>query len=220
MGIRFFCPKGHKLNVKEFQAGRAGICPICGVKMRIPLESTRPSSKQEQESPLGGECAVEMDAEAEQPLSPAPARSGTASVSLADPLADCGDVVWYVRPTSGGQFGPANAEVMQGWLGEGRIGADSLVWREGWRDWQTAADVFPQFSPNQPIVGELPDVGVSERVPIPFIVDNPVVAPHRFQPATSLRRGRSRDSRMVAIGVLALAVVVLVIILIVVLIRQ
>ncbi len=45
MGIRFYCPNGHKLNVKEFQAGRKGICPFCGVKMRIPLESTRPSTK-------------------------------------------------------------------------------------------------------------------------------------------------------------------------------
>ena len=45
MGIRFFCPNGHKLHVKEFQAGRRGICPHCGVSMDIPLTSTRPSSK-------------------------------------------------------------------------------------------------------------------------------------------------------------------------------
>ena len=32
MGIRFFCPNGHKLNVKEFQAGRRGICPFCGAE--------------------------------------------------------------------------------------------------------------------------------------------------------------------------------------------
>jgi len=34
MGIRFFCPNGHKLNVKDFQAGQTGICPFCGVKMQ------------------------------------------------------------------------------------------------------------------------------------------------------------------------------------------
>ena len=44
MGIRFFCPNGHKLNVKEFQAGRRGICPFCGAKIRIPTESTREAS--------------------------------------------------------------------------------------------------------------------------------------------------------------------------------
>ena len=45
MGIRFFCPNGHKLNVKEFQAGRRGICPFCGARIQIPTQSTRPASK-------------------------------------------------------------------------------------------------------------------------------------------------------------------------------
>lgn len=46
MGIRFFCPNGHKLNVKSFLAGKRGICPYCGVVVQIPLQSTRPSSKE------------------------------------------------------------------------------------------------------------------------------------------------------------------------------
>ena len=45
MGIRFYCPQGHKLNVKSFLAGRTGICPHCSARMQIPLTSTRPSSK-------------------------------------------------------------------------------------------------------------------------------------------------------------------------------
>jgi hypothetical protein len=36
MGIRFSCPNGHKLNVKETLAGRRGICPACGAKFVIP----------------------------------------------------------------------------------------------------------------------------------------------------------------------------------------
>jgi uncharacterized protein DUF4339 len=40
MGIRFCCPNGHDLNVKAFLAGRRGICPHCGAKVRIPTEST------------------------------------------------------------------------------------------------------------------------------------------------------------------------------------
>ena len=47
MGIRFYCPNGHKLNVKEFQAGRRGICPYCGTKFLIPSQSTRKSSKED-----------------------------------------------------------------------------------------------------------------------------------------------------------------------------
>jgi len=33
---------------------------------------------------------------------------------------------------------------MRTWLREGRITPDSLVWREGWRDWQDAGDVFAE----------------------------------------------------------------------------
>ncbi len=46
MGIRFYCPNGHKLHVKSFLAGKRGICPHCGVTVDIPLTSTRPSSKE------------------------------------------------------------------------------------------------------------------------------------------------------------------------------
>ena len=45
MGIRFFCPQGHKLNVKSFLAGKIGVCPHCDARVKIPLTSTRPSSK-------------------------------------------------------------------------------------------------------------------------------------------------------------------------------
>ncbi|MDY0165759.1 MAG: DUF4339 domain-containing protein [Thermoguttaceae bacterium] len=62
-----------------------------------------------------------------------------------DPLAEAGNVVWYVRPPSGGQFGPATSDVMRTWISEGRVSADSLVWREGWRDWLVADKVFPQL---------------------------------------------------------------------------
>ncbi|MBQ9455348.1 MAG: DUF4339 domain-containing protein [Thermoguttaceae bacterium] len=41
MGIRFYCPNGHKLNVKEFQAGQRGICPKCHARFDIPFSSTR-----------------------------------------------------------------------------------------------------------------------------------------------------------------------------------
>ena len=46
MGIRFFCPNGHKLNVKSHLAGKAGFCPECGIRLIVPYESTRKSSKE------------------------------------------------------------------------------------------------------------------------------------------------------------------------------
>lgn len=47
MGICFFCPNGHPLNVKAELAGRIGLCPKCRVKMRIPLQSMRKIDEKE-----------------------------------------------------------------------------------------------------------------------------------------------------------------------------
>ena len=58
------------------------------------------------------------------------------------PLDEDPDAKWYVRPATGGQFGPADSVTMKSWLGEGRVGADSLVWCEGWDDWKDASAVF------------------------------------------------------------------------------
>ena len=33
MGIRFYRPNGHRLNVKDFLAGQTGTCPQCGAKI-------------------------------------------------------------------------------------------------------------------------------------------------------------------------------------------
>ncbi|MFM7244345.1 MAG: hypothetical protein ACKO40_09260 [Planctomycetaceae bacterium] len=42
MGIIAFCPAGHRMKVKDYLAGRKGICPTCGARFRIPLASTVP----------------------------------------------------------------------------------------------------------------------------------------------------------------------------------
>jgi hypothetical protein len=188
MGIRFYCPQGHKLNVKEFQAGRRGICPFCGEKILIPTESSRPSSKAERQARRAGvevaavtlashaaapptgpavtvgefpEAAPREESPAAAPANldannappavqsystPAPALNAGAANLAPDPLADAAEVVWYVRPPTGGQFGPATPEIIRGWLAEGRISTDTLVWREGWRDWLEAGGVFPQLN--------------------------------------------------------------------------
>jgi len=70
-------------------------------------------------------------------------------------------VVWYLRPPSGGQYGPATADILRNWIAEGRVSADTLVWREGWRDWQEASEVFPQFGAGQPAFGPGPVVGTA-----------------------------------------------------------
>src|SRR4029079_6209886 len=39
MGIKFYCPNGHKMHVKNFLAGKRGLCPKCGVRVEIPMAS-------------------------------------------------------------------------------------------------------------------------------------------------------------------------------------
>ncbi len=229
MGIRFYCPNGHKLHVKAFQAGMRGICPYCGAKVQIPLQSTRVSTKvlhaqrQQQSAQLaanskpasatengvaeedrdtsvsattlppgagpnidGGNAAtlatsgMETSPSQEFRSFPTPLTEEELGISLViedtatprsahatppnpggfDSLADSAadseaggndaaltdpHLVWYVRPPSGGQFGPATAEILHQWLSEGRITPDTLVWHEGWRDWREARHVFSSF---------------------------------------------------------------------------
>ncbi len=180
MGIRFYCPNGHKLNVKTFQAGQTGICPVCGAKMQIPLESTRPSSREQRRnapvtarvpSPADGPRRVPATSAAgaagataadppggQNQQTAAPPPRAAAARAAADPLA--AEATWYVRPATGGQFGPATSEIMRIWLAEGRIAADTLVWRDGWRDWQEAQRVFRQPPPNGVVDGPNADHSV------------------------------------------------------------
>jgi len=217
MGIRFNCPNGHKLNVKAFQAGKKGICPYCGTKFVIPIQSTRKSSKEERAalraiaaassvlnplslnaapgdtghmpaspiqmsppiinltnagddiSPLASNFSSQQGVAGTGSTSPIlpnaagsttntqktiPLDKASAASALtrpADPFLTAGDVVWYVRPPSGGQYGPATVNIMRQWLVEGRISTDTLVWREGWRDWQLASVVFPQLQVSDPV---------------------------------------------------------------------
>lgn len=117
--------------------------------------------------PSNSTMATSVRAAANGPFVPrssaaAPAASPPgAPGQAADPLAENPNMVWYVRPASGGQYGPATAELMRSWLAEGRIGPDTLVWREGWRDWQEASGVFPQFR----VAEVVPGVTAAKGVP-------------------------------------------------------
>ncbi|MCG8449461.1 MAG: DUF4339 domain-containing protein [Pirellulales bacterium] len=139
MGIRFTCPNGHKIHVKAFLAGKRGICPECDAKFIIPggsNESAVPVAN-------GGADAVELP----QAASSAPALPETSSTLLPPPSPGASAEpalpdAWYVRAASGGQYGPATTEIMRGWVAEGRVTADSWVWRPGWPEWRTGNEAL------------------------------------------------------------------------------
>jgi hypothetical protein len=99
MGIKFYCPSGHRLHVKESLAGRRGVCPHCGEKVIIPVPQAaqdtsthRASSNSDNGSAASpaaeGEDARSQDAPAHTAGSPAekspePAPTQPQSVRLA-----------------------------------------------------------------------------------------------------------------------------------------
>jgi len=273
MGIRFYCSNGHKLNVKEFQGGKKGICPYCGVKIRIPTESTRKSSKERlaeerrrttemaaADNPPAESAFVATPNDLPEPtkssfpepaMAPAPFAPATADQAVppaypsggvvsapagpggailgtpisgprtrcavteaatpaaqpttapVDPLAESGNSVWYVRPLSGGQFGPATAEIMRSWVDEGRVSSDSMVWREGWPDWVGAVTVFPQLGP-APVAPTQTTKQASGTPELPTIGGIPPTGPsHPY------RRSRSKTTQTAIISALLLATIVL-----------
>ncbi len=62
MGIRFYCPNGHKLNVKSELAGKIGICPKCQARMTIPTVSVRESTGKNASAETASEGGERSDA--------------------------------------------------------------------------------------------------------------------------------------------------------------
>ena len=301
MGIRFYCPQGHKINVKSFLAGKKGFCPHCNAKVDIPLRSTRPSSKEDKQKTVqsvmvvpvagptvNGGAGTTHDAPLARPLSvptqgapmalpvgpqrlasasasstAPPASVATAATALpgptaspvismasptsapthgmpltqsiapamtsgpmmgatsapavvaspassstvanaagSDPIAEAPHAVWYVRPSLGGQYGPASGDMLKQWIQQGRVAADSLVWRDGWPNWQSAGTVLPQTGALNPSAG-LPD---ATDVGLPMPLDPLPVSARGGLGRTVPRR---RSNLVVTIIVVLLVVIAL-----------
>lgn len=122
-----------------------------------------------------------------------------------DPIAEAPHAVWYVRPRSGGQFGPAPGDIFRQWIAQRRVTADSLVWRDGWSDWRVAGEVLPQLSTRTASTfAGLPGAGLA---PTPAAAA-PAAA---TAPVTKFVRARRSKSSTIAwiciLGVVAIALV-------------
>ena len=192
MGIKFRCPGcDKKLHVKAFLAGKRGVCPHCGAKVRIPKESRSTPAEGSSDQHLadatkaadravGAHAATAhtpgapaAKAAVAKPVQPAASRAASTPRGVADPIGEAPEAVWYVRPPSGGQYGPADGEIMRRWLDEGRVGADSLVWREGWPDWKTATSVFASLrQATSQLLEPGPSQAAAEPLEDPFALDD------------------------------------------------
>jgi hypothetical protein len=247
MGIKFHCPQGHKLNVKAFLAGKKGVCPKCGTKLRIP-QASEPGLGDADDSDAGKALAghpgngaavkTPVATAAAAPVMPAafampaarPAVSGPLPAAMtatqvaapampampaampapaiSDPIAEAPGAIWYVRPPSGGQFGPARGDVMRKWIAEGRVSSDSLIWREGWTDWQTAGKLFPNL---QSVSG-----GAATAAPAPTGVTRAARTVSRYQ----AKKSGGNSTAIALLIFLAIVCVALVAVLLVVLFNQ
>jgi hypothetical protein len=127
---------------REGEAAFAGPAAEASAQAGItdsPTAEASPSESGGKSSIKPSRISSETTAETSRPPSP-PESNGP------DAIDENPEAVWYVRPPSGGQFGPAKGDVMRKWLDEGRVSPDSLVWREGWADWQEAEPTFPSLS--------------------------------------------------------------------------
>lgn len=151
MGIRFACPNGHPLHVKAELAGKRGICPECQVRFTIPhadggsrLEGA--PAGQAERAASGVPAAPASVADSDNPAVAHTQPAGdSASATPPQEGATSQQVAWYIRPSAGGQYGPADEQLIRQWTSEGRVAADSYVWRTGWADWRLASDVPEHF---------------------------------------------------------------------------
>ncbi len=228
MGIRFHCPNGHKLNVKSELAGKKAICPDCGARLVVPvaraaLESTiRQASDARRANPdeEAGESRI-IGTVAPSTVLHAPISSAVQSPAEPAPAGSIGQApsatVWYIRPATGGQFGPIDDVEMRVWIENGKVAADSYVWRAGWPDWLKAGEapdelpaslaVTTLIEPNskavaRDVLGEVVETP-SRLVPVAASLDELAVLP-----ITGVRRPRRQTPLFVTV-LLVLAIVVL-----------
>ena len=134
MGIHFVCHLcSYALHVKDFQAGKRGKCPNCKGSFRIPATDASYSS-----------AVVTPTLDIED-------SSNSVSKTIAIPALSLFelDAKWFVRPPSGGQFGPAPSQLLVSWIAESRVTGDSYLWRDGLAQWQLARELLPELFVNE-----------------------------------------------------------------------
>ncbi|MEQ1829465.1 MAG: DUF4339 domain-containing protein [Pirellula sp.] len=133
-------------------------------------------------------------------------------------LANAINAAWFVRPPSGGQFGPASPQLLMDWILEKRVTQDSFLWREGMPQWQLALELVPElFDP--PKLGEAPPkLGEAPTVPAP--VSDTISISQSANSVSELakkRREKKRRQQLTVVIVLSILSFVLLVILIFVL---
>lgn len=154
------------------------------------------------------------------------------SSPLPPSLAKAGDANWFVRPPSGGQYGPASSSLLSDWILERRVTADSFLWYEGMAQWQLASVLVPEYFANEqstngstmpPVVSQFTTTEPKSSLDS-LLQDDPLTAPETsvasVRGATLLKKRRQRKQQWMIVSVLGVASLLLLSVLVVVLIYQ
>lgn len=141
-----------------------------------------------------------------------------AAVASPDPIAQAPHASWHICTAAGEKYGPVMGPALRQWIAERRLAADSLVWRDGWDQWQRADVVFAE-------VAAVPPVAIMAAPVVPGAVAMPGMFPVAEQPdpmsvfpseptrpaiARSYgRRPKNNNLRAVVLVLLVLAVLIL-----------
>lgn len=138
--------------------------------------ATKPAAD---DKPLATKPATSKSLEPASPSLPkTPNLTESQSDELPASLLPYVDSRWYVRPPSGGQYGPATTHTLLDWIQQRRVTADSLVWREGLENWGIVREVIPE-----PFGGLPPTNGLTAQLP-----------PTQSSPITSLADAKPQPS--------------------------
>ncbi len=176
MGVRFSCHVcSKKLNIKEELAGRRGICPACSARIRIPVEDADFSTAVDDPKPALAATAGDTSGSSNGSSVPEPTNGAAVKQRANKPESKQAPSIsgridaldgeptstWYVRPPSGGQYGPADGDTLRDWIKEGRVASNSLLWRDGWPQWREAKNALLEIADQLPSAESAPDTPIS-----------------------------------------------------------
>ncbi|QDU90642.1 hypothetical protein Pla175_40510 [Pirellulimonas nuda] len=208
MGIRFSCPNGHRLNVKQELAGKRGVCPSCGVGIEIPMPPPGGPSA----SAAGAAPAATLASAAPPTVAPTPPPAAAQPATPPAPKPPAAEVdsspVWYARSAAGQQLGPGPLAELRHWIDSGAIADEGYVWRDGWPEWRVLADVRDQLlaaAPAAPVAPPAQEAQEAEGPPPQGFAAPPTptapAAPAAPAAARRIRHRQKNNSLRVALVV-------------------
>jgi hypothetical protein len=197
MGIRFRCPIcDKKIHVKDFLAGKRGICPKCDAGVDIPLVSQLPPSLNKKSRKRSGVTTV-RDVPAVASSTPSPTHGrliGTTEYPTVDPLIEFPKRPWFVATPDGRDLGPLAASEVREMIDVGDIVAETSVRRDDWPIPLVAAAVWQNWKGADPFAAvfakaapaDTPSPSASPAAVASPAADNGPSAEHRTPQAVPL----------------------------------